>query len=235
MVRKKVVKKKIVRKKHAAAGPGPRSPRPPKQKLPGEGITAGSVIMLVLTLALIGFVVFVFLPRDISHIQGYPYDSSKAPDPPRNLLREAEDKLVKATVEEEEGNMIKFSEKEVNDYINQRLAVKQGGMFGSFVKMNGVYLDLEKDKGTLFVERKIFGLPFTVDTTWEIFKSDGKYVRNCTSSGVGRLKFNGAAFQPIMAPFVRFANALKRENKVLFDEGVRQIKLEKDALVIDYN
>ncbi len=197
-------------------------------KMPGEGFGIGGVIMLLITLALIGFVVFIFLPRDLSHVDGYPFNSAKAPDPPKNLLRIAEDKMLKA-----EGSLT-FTEAEVNTYLNQRLNSKQKGAFGAFVKMSGIYLDLRKNQATMYVERRIFGLPFTVDSTWDYYLSDGKYVRECKASSVGRFTFTGAMFRPIMAPFTRVAQACERERNVLQDDDVRRVKLDDGELVIEF-
>lgn len=184
--------------------------------------------MFVITAALMGFVVFIFLPRDLSHVSGYPYESSKAPNPPKNLLKIAEDQLVK-----DEGS-VSFTEEEINTYLNQRLNAKQRGAFGSFVKMNGVYLDLKKNEATIFVERKIFGLPFTIASTWDYYLSDGKYVRECKSSSVGRFSFSGAMFRPIMAPFFRLAQACTREQAIFEDEDVSRVKLDEGALTIEF-
>ena len=233
MAKKIAVKKKVRKKKVASAGPPPGAAKrpgalPDQPKLPGEGFGIGGIIMLVITLALLGFVIFTFLPRDLSHLSGYPFDASKAPDPPKNLLRLAEDQLVEA-----EGS-ITFTEEEVNNYLNQRLNAKQRGAFGSFVKMRGVYLDLKKNEATMYVERQIFGVPFTVDSTWEYYLSDGKYVRECKASSVGRFSFSGAMFRPVMAPFFRVAAACQREQDVLSDDDVKRVKLESGKLTLEF-
>ena len=184
--------------------------------------------MLVVTTAMIGLVVFIFLPRDISDVvSGYPYDASKNSGAPRNLLREAEEQLVK-----DEGTL-SFSEEEVNLYLNQRLDVTQRGLFGSFVKMDGIYLDFGKDNlVTIYVQRKVFGLPFTVDSTWKYYLSDQKYIRNCTQSRIGQLTVKGAMLKPIMAPFTRFAEACGRERKLIDDESIEQVRIEEGKLTI---
>tara|TARA_R110002096_G_scaffold4493_27_gene20984 strand:- start:5479 stop:6183 length:705 start_codon:yes stop_codon:yes gene_type:complete len=234
MAKKIAVKKKVRKKKVAkSAPPGsvaaagePKPPKPPA--MPGEGFGIGGVIMFLITAALLGFVVFIFLPRDLSHVGGYPYSDSKAPNPPKNLLKIAEDQLVK-----DEGS-VSFSEEEVNTYLNQRLNAKQRGAFGSFVKMNGVYLDFKKNEATIFVERKVFGLPFTIASSWDYYLSDGKYVRECKSSSVGRFSFSGAMFRPIMAPFFRIAQACTREQAVLSDEDVTRVKIDEGNLTIEF-
>jgi len=231
MSKKRVVvrKKKVAKKKTAAgASPSSYSSSYKEPKLPGEGFSIMSLIMLLVTLALIGLVVVVFLPPDMSSVKGYPYNKAEASDPPRNLLREAEDVWVKG-----EGS-IEFSEADINTYLNQRLVVKQGGMFGSFTKVQGIYMDLEEDKATLYVVRTVFGMPLVIDTTWEMFLSNEEYIRRCTGSGVGKLSFGEKMFAPIMKPFFSFTKEMNREQKVLFDESVSRVKLAKDSLRIEY-
>ena len=239
MARKKIaVKKKVVRKKVAsgAAPPAARSQpagrtaaRPPKEKLPGEGVSIGGIIMLLLALALTFVVVRVFMPRDISFIEGYPFDAAEAPNPPRNLLREAEDKLIAR-----EGQLT-FTEAELNTYLNQRLKSKQGGAFASFVKMRGAYVDYEPDKIGVYVDRAIFGIPFVVSAHFEVYQSNRSFKTEGLYCTLGRVQLpKGRMFQPIMAPYRRLANACEREIDILTDEDVRQVKIDKDKVVIDF-
>ncbi len=233
MANKRVVKKKKIAKKKAPMG-ARTSPAYQEPKLPGEGFNFMSVVMILITLALIGLVVVVFMPSDMSQVKGYPFGPTKAVDPPRNLLREAEDVWVSVVNGNTEQTSITFTEEEVNTYINQRLVVKQAGIFGSFTDVKGIYLDLEKDTATLYIVREIFGIPLTIDSKWEMFLSNDEYIRRCVASGVGRLEFGQAMFRPIMMPFFKFAEEMSREQKVLFDEAVEQIRLEKDAMTIEF-
>lgn len=240
MARKKIaVKKKVARKKAsggaspagaaAPASAGATKYKAPKEpKLPGEGFGIGPIIMLLVSLALMSFVVFVFLPRDLSAVDGYPFDPSSAPNPPRNLLREASEGLI------EGDGSVTFSEKDVNNYINQRLNGTQRGGFAAIAKMNGIYMDLKEREATIYIERKIFGLPFTIDSTWEYYLSSGEYVRGCTGCSVGRFKFEGKMFQPIMKPFMRFFSACEPENKVLTDKELKSVKLQDGKMVLEF-
>jgi len=231
-----VVKKKIVRKKEStpppARGRGPAAPYSQRGRTArvddgdDEGITVGSIIMLLLTLVLIAGIVFILIPRDISQVKGYPYDKAKVTGTPKNLLRQMEDQMV------QQKGSIRFTEEEINTYLNQRLATQQGGILGGFTSVQGLYADLEPDKISFYIERKIFGLPLIIGTNWQVFQSDGQVVRNCTSSSVGRLEVP-MAFAPLIEPFRKMAAAMQRESQLLFDKDVRNLKVEKDALSLD--
>ena len=168
--------------------------------------------MFLVTVAMIAFVFFIFAPRDIgTDVSGYPYDPAAHSGQPRNLLREAEDKLVK-----DEGNLT-FTEEQVNTYLNQRLDVTQKGLFGGFTTVEGIYMDFHPNEVTIFIQRKVFGVPFTVDSTWKYYLSNEKYIRECTQSRMGKLTAKGAMLAPVMAPFNRFIDACEREKKLLND------------------
>lgn len=244
MARKKIaVKKKVVRKKApkgqgapagAAAGGSPgkpgRPPKAPKEKLPGEGVSVGGIIMMILAVAMIAGVIGVFVPRDISYVGGYPYTASDAPSPPRNLLREIEDKLV-----ERKGNLT-FTEADLNMYLNQRLKSKQGGAFASFVEMQGAYIDYEPSEITIHIERKVFGIPFIVSARFDVYQSNNQFNTEIDQCRLGLVKLpKGKMFRPIMAPFSRLGNSCERELKILTDEDVKFVKIEKDQVVIDFN
>lgn len=251
MARKKIaVKKKVARKREAAsppsigAAPGravmgrpaavahraPGRPGVPKTpKLPGEGVSIGGIIMLVIALVIVFCVFYIFLPKDISHIQGYPFDAAKAPNPPRNLLREAEDQLVK-----NEG-VLEFSEEELNIYLNQRLKSKQGGFFASFVSLRGAYVDYEPKKISVYIDRKVLGVPFIIGAHYEVYQSDQSFVTEGLYCTLGRLELRGGRmFRPVMMPYSRLTQACARELKLLTDEDVRMVKIEKDKVIIEF-
>ncbi|MFT5467738.1 MAG: hypothetical protein ACI8UO_002845 [Verrucomicrobiales bacterium] len=244
MARKKIaVKKKMVRKKAAAsahgtppgrpaAGPPPMAGRPamPKKvKIPGEGVSIGGIIMLVVALILVGLIVMIFLPRNMDHIDGYPFVSAKAPDPPRNLLREVEDKLVAR-----EG-AVEFTEEELNAYLNQRLMSKQSGFFSSFVKMRGAYIDIKKNQIGVYIERTVFGMRFVVSAHFDVFQSNNSFRTEGKHCTLGKLKLpDGKMFSPIMAPYNRLAKECERELAILVDQDVEFVEIAEGKLTIRF-
>lgn len=202
---------------------------PKKEKLPGEGVSIGGIIMLVIALILVGLIITIFLPRNMDHIDGYPIDSVKTDGEPENLLRMVEDQLVKR-----EGELV-FTEKQLNVYLNQRLKARQGGFFSSFVKMKGTYVDLKKKEIGIYIERTVFGMRFVVSAHFDVFqsnktfKTEGKY---CT---LGKLKLpEGKMFAPILAPYRRLAKECERELKIIVDEDVEFVSITEGKLTIRF-
>lgn len=235
MAKRVVVKKKVVKKSASTSSPvGGRGPAAPYSQRArksyadeeGEGITFGGIIMLLITVAIVAGIVFIFIPRDISSVKGYPYDKSKVTGTPKNLLRQMEDQFV------QKKGSIRFTEAEVNNYLNQRLATEQGGLLGGVMNARGLYADLEPDKVTFYIERELFGLPIIIGSSWQVFQSDQGMVRNCTSTSVGRLEVP-IAFDPLLQPFRKVAVAMQREFQLLFDKDARNLKLEQDAISLD--
>jgi hypothetical protein len=237
MAQKRVVKKKVLKKKAASAPTGLPGTRPgvpgrPKPPVPdGEGFSVGALVMLLVAIALLAGVVVLFLPPDLSGLAGRPFDPSKAPDPPRNLLRELDDAIT-ATYVESKPSSLTFTEEEVNLYLNQRLRRVQKGPFASLVKMEGIYLDLHPDYADIVLVRHLLGMPFVVKTRWDYFLSNGQYTLECKASGVGLLSFSGALFRPILMPFERLGRACGREIAALDDGAVERVKLEEGKMVV---
>lgn len=248
MAQKRVTVKKKVRKKVATKrppgampghGPGPggiagRPPgsparRPPRPTPAGEGIGVGTILLLAFGLAFVALVVYVFLPVDLSHVDGYPFRPGSRQEEPRNLLLEAENQLIKGK------GSVTFSEEEVNHYLNERLKPSQGGPFGMVIEVDGIYADLVPDAATFYLVRSVFGRPFVISTTWDYYLSDRKQVRECTASSVGRLRVKGRMLRPIMMPFLRLAQTCRREVDLLGHEGIRHAKLEDGRLVLHVN
>jgi len=234
MAQKRVAVKKKVRKKTAKGRPpGTKRPapgharRPPPPAAPGEGFGFGSVVLLLVALGFVALVVFIFLPVDLSHVNGYPFDPKQAKEEPRNLLYEAEQALIDGE------ESISFSEAEVNNYVNQRFKSSQRGLFGAIAEVQGMYVDLQEDSATLYLVRDVFGRPFVVSTTWDYYLSDRKYVRECTGSSIGRLQIQGRILRPIMMPFLRFLDACRREASLVIREGVKRVKLDEGELRLE--
>jgi len=237
MAQKRVVKKKVLKKKAVSAPAGIPAGRPgaPGRRRPpvseGEGFSIGALIMLLVALALLAGIAILFLPPDLSGIAGRPFDPSKAPDPPRNLLRELDDAIT-ASYLETKPSVLTFTEEEVNVYLNQRLRRVQKGPFASVVKMEGIYVDFHTDSADIFLVRHLLGMPFVVATRWDYFLSSGSYMLECKASTIGKFTFSGALFRPILMPFERLGRACNREAAALDDGAVERVKLEEGKLVV---
>ncbi len=206
------------------ARPTPRSASEPSKR----GPSLGNIAFLIVGLALLTVAVFLFLPKNLDQIKGYPFDPEQAPKPPVNLLRNAQDQLL------ERGGTFTVSEAELNTYLNQRLQRVQRGPLTAISDIRGVYLDLRPRQATAFVERRILGIPIVISSTWDYYLSKDSYVFECRSSSAGQMTFPGAMFRPIMMPFLRFAAACEREYEFLQNEAVQKVALEEDQLVITF-
>lgn len=253
---KRVVKKKVLRKVGKPGMPAgsdrpflsstPKGPAPghslrrtgPKKPAAGyayaaesdstsefeEELGIGDFTSYAVVLLCVLFVIFVFLPVNLSHVEGYPFQSSKVQQN-RNLLQEAEKKLLEGT-----GGTIEFTEGELNTYLHQRVRASQGGPLRLISDVDGVYVDLLDKGATLYLVQHFIGIPFVVSSTWEYYLENQKYVRNCTGSSVGLIRFKGLLLAPLMAPFVNFVEACKPEANLLDLEAIENVQIEKGML-----
>jgi hypothetical protein len=94
---------------------------------------------------------FMMQPQDLSDIKGYGASSTTPARDLTTALRNAG----------ERGYPLTLSEADLNAWLKQTLAAKQGGALESEVKLKGVAIRLEKDRAEVIMERTIFGRPFT--------------------------------------------------------------------------
>lgn len=194
----------------------------------GEGFGFGDLIPWFIVLACIGALTFIFLPVNLSHVAGYPF-APGAWMKPRNLLREAEKKLVEGS------GSVSFTEEEVNAYLHQRLKASQRGPLSLVSDVEGIFVDLENNSATLYFVQRFLGFPFVISSSWNYYLADMKYVHECTGSSVGRLRFKGVLLRPLMMPFRQLVNTCRAEATLLNREGIDRVRLEPGLLKLEIN
>src|SRR5688572_11114067 len=130
-----------------------KNPPPPKPK----GSCLGKLMVLFSFAGVAGLglaVFFITQPQDLSDIKGRP--SGLTPPPKtrdlRTVLQNSVDRSYPLTLTEEE----------INLYLRQTLAAKQGGALGSQVSLDAVSVRLEEGRAEIVTERTIAGRPLTL-------------------------------------------------------------------------
>ena len=183
-----------------------------------------SVFLGLCAIAMLIPVVLVFLPRDLSAVQGYPADTFPE-DEPRNLLAEAQEIMVSRDRE------LTFSEEEINTYLNERLRGQQDGMMAPLVRFRGVYADFASDSAEVIVQRDLFGLPLTLGARFRSEKYRGQVVFRPVRWSIGRLSFRSLSIQPVLEMYMRLRKVCEDEYHVL--KMMHEVRFEEDRLVLD--
>jgi hypothetical protein len=217
---------------------------PPKRK----GSCLGKLVALFsfAGVAALGVAVFfITQPQDLSDIKGRP-SGLTAPPKTRDLravLQNSVDRNYPLTLTEEE----------VNLYIRQTLASKQGGALGSQVSLDGVSVRLEDGRAEIITERTIAGRPLTLSMYVRVEQQidvHGKVHTMIAREGgpffpqiertekfakggrFGQLVVPQGFLLLVMPQFEKLATIYERELHLGFEEMSR-IKLEKGKLVLD--
>ncbi|NOX99741.1 MAG: hypothetical protein GXP30_08445, partial [Verrucomicrobia bacterium] len=182
--------------------------RPPPAT--SSGLSMFTVLLLIVAVGISYLMVMVVVPRDLSSIKGYPSDADDE-KPVRNLLPESLDTLT------QRDNRMVISEEDMNRYLRKRVAGKQEGAMGSFMKFEGVYVDFKKGYVDAYVVRSVFGLPFSISckvTKGEKFK--GGYNWELGRGGsIGSLNVPGRQLQPIIKVFSTLSVICKDELQIM--------------------
>ena len=96
--------------------------------------------------------VFMVVPQDIWSIDGYGEGAQN---------REARDLTAVLRESVDRGHQVTISEDELNRWIGQTLKMKQKGLLGPFVKVNGLGIHLREDEAEIVIERSFLGLKTT--------------------------------------------------------------------------
>lgn len=186
-----------------------------------------SVLMVLVGLGLAVVAVRALMPVPLTHLEGYPADTLSNKEP-RNLLAEAH-KLI----EQGQGN-VTFTEQEVNDYFNYRLQGSQEGLFGSMMKVTGVYIDFKPNEAEIFLERSfpLFGRNTMSTTVKSVFNRQQQRQFWSTSGGsIGKINLKSKNIQPVVGMFVRMSKVAAEELSVMsymadidIDEGKITLK-----------
>lgn len=204
-----------------SAGPPPRNPTAPRYEY-REGIPIGTVLLCIIALGLGAFAVMLFLPKNLSHIQGYAPALTEPQQ--RNLYMESLPALL-----ERQGQKT-FTEEEVNHYLKTRVQGAQRGSFDSLAKFKGVYVDLEPGEAEIYIERTIFGLRNTMSLRMVKNRYNDQLIWESAGGTVGKFSMGTKQFDAVVNAFKRLSVTLDEESRIL--TGMRDVTLEKDRITL---
>ncbi len=111
-----------------------------------------SSFLFLISIGLAVAVYFATQPQDLSDVKGYGGISTNRPRDLGQAIRNAA----------ERGYDLPLSEEDLNRWLAATLAMKQGGVLETSVKLEGVAIRLEQDVAEVVMVRSAFGRPFTV-------------------------------------------------------------------------
>lgn len=211
--------KAAVPPRRAGAGPG-RPVGPPRYQYK-EGFPIGTVLLGVIAALLGIFAIMLFLPKDLSHIQGY---GAMTEPFKRNLYMEA----LPALLQQEAGKS--FTEAEINGYLKERVQGAQRGSFDSMVKFRGVYVDIEPGEVEIFLERSVFGFRHTMSIRMVKSRYMDQLIWESAGGSVGKFSLSTQQFGPVVTAFKRLGVACDEEIRIL--TGMRDVLVEKDKITL---
>ena len=183
-----------------------------------------TVLLALIAVGFLGAVVMVMMPKDLSHIQGYPAAKLDT-NAPRNLLTEAQAIMF------DPDKSVEFSEEEVNRYVNSRISGEQKGTLGSLMKYEGTYVDFDENVAEIYVLRSVFGMPVTMSSRMRIerFRSEVKWV--AAGGTLGKINLSSSHLQPVIQVYLRMMQSFKDEVGVI--NHMANIRFEKDKMIFE--
>ena len=190
---------------------------------------------------------FIFQPQDMSAIKG---TSPALPGAKPRDLRE----VLKNAVNQ--NFPLSLTEEEINLYIKQSLAAKQGGLLEKFVTLDDVRVRLEKRRAEIIVVRSVMGRHLTISMYFRveqvvgiddrevtnIIRDGGTYFPQMPDSPIAQRLLKGGRFGQLVVPqgfshlvlpsFAKLADVYKTELSSAFEEMAR-ITIEDGTLVLD--
>ncbi|MDF1659165.1 MAG: hypothetical protein P1U58_16225, partial [Verrucomicrobiales bacterium] len=219
--KKKVVKRGPQRK---AATPRSSSRYTPPKKSYGEGFSLMTVFLSLAILGLIAVIAMMMMPKEMSHISGYPAKANPE-GVPRNLLDEAQRIMLNRR------GQLAISETELNTYLNLRLQADQGGLLASIVEFKGIYVDLAPETAEIFIERDLFGFPVTMSSKVKAENFRGQLVFRPAGWSLGKLETEKRIIKPVVDLFMRLRTTCADEYQVM--QQMRNVRVEDDKIILD--
>jgi hypothetical protein len=199
-----------------------------------------SLILLAAAAGLGSAVYFVAQPQDLSDLGGH------GAQPAAGSARDMKAVLKNAI---DRGYPVTLSEEEINRWLGETLAVKQGGLLESHATFERVWVRLEDGTAEVIMERKLMGRPFTVSMFLQIEQLEGP-------KGIStEVKLHGGPYHPdfpnpprggrfgqlvvpqgfllLVVPAYRNLTSLFPEEINLGFEEMSRIKIEDGRLVLD--
>ena len=164
------------------------------------------------------------MPRNLEFIRGYPAGEIGGVKS-RNLLAETQQ------IYGEMDRAVAFSEEEVNAYLNYRIKGTQKGPLSPIVKFKGIYADFEDDLAEFYVERTVFGIPFTMSLKVTKKRLNAKTIWRAGGGSIGRFRLSSQQFKPIIDAFVRLGLACEQEMEAVKKMGM--VRFEENRVVLD--
>ncbi len=213
----------------------------PKEPKSGGGCFSKLLFLILFgaTAALGSAVYFIAQPQDLTDLGGNGPVSKITPV--RDLKQVLDNAVEKATANR--GYAVTFSEAELNDWLARTVVAKQGGLLGSAVSLDRVWVRLEEGRAELIMARTVLGKPFTVSMYIQVerledsvgpflsIQQDGgpyhkDYPRPPRGGRFGRLVVPQGflylvrpAYRKLAALFPKEAELLARMSKVKFEKG----------------
>ncbi len=183
---------------------------------------------------------FIIQPQDLTDIGGYGPAARKTG--PRDL------KAVLETAHKR-GYPVTLTETEINQWIGQTLAAKQGGFFDGQVSLERVWVRLNEGYAEVVMERTFMGRPLTVSMFLKVEQLQGvKGMRTEISRHGGQYHeavtkpLRGGRFGKLVVPqgflllvlpaYEKLAEVYRKEIHLAFEEMVR-IRIEPKRLVLE--
>ena len=224
---RKVTKKKIVTRRTSGVSRKRGAPsRKTSYQRPTTTYGGGGMMNVFIGLvgvAMLVLVLMVLLPKDLSGIAGYPANRIDKSGP-RNLLSEAQGVMVSQSEE------VAISEADLNTYINHRIQGEQGGLMGSIVSFDGVYVDLLPNGAEVYVLRSFFGMPVTLTSRIraDSFRYQMRY--EVAEFTIGKIRLGSRNIKPVTDMFGRIKGGLREEEYTLNQLG--EIRFEDDQVIL---
>ena len=191
-------------------------------------------------------VFFIFQPQDLSDVKGLNAASALNGGKARDLRE-----VLKNSVNR--GYPLSLTEEEINLYLGQTLAAKQGGGLDKLVNVDRVCVRLEDERAEVIIERSIMGHPMTVSMYYRIlqeidlngstktsvvrdggqFLPDLPRLERLTKGGrFGKLVVPQGFLILVLPSFEKLAPVYRSELEQAFEEMSR-ITISKGKLVLD--
>jgi len=221
-----------------------KNPPPPKPK----GSCLGKLTALFSFAGVAGLGValyFITQPQDLSDIKGRSSGLTAAPKA-RDLRAVLQNSIDKSYP-------LPLTEEEINHYIRQTLATRQGGKLGTQVSLDAVSVRLEEGRAEIITERTIAGHPLTISmyvrveqhldvhgkTRTMIAREGGPFFpqlerteKFAKGGRFGQLVVPQGFLLLVMPQFEKLAALYEKELHLGFEEMSR-IRIEKGKLMLD--
>lgn len=182
--------------------------------------------------------VFLYLPQDLTDIDGYGGTTSSASRRDLNAV-------MRSSVER--GYELSISEEELNGFLTRTLEARQGGILEKSVSFDGVWIRLETGQAEIVMERRVFGHPFTISSYLQIAQTQeldgvktnvllhgGPYIAGTypnRGGRFGRLVVPQGFLKLVLPSFQKLASLYEREVESM--SSMARIRIEDGRLVLN--